>query len=55
LPDLLINNGGVEGFWLMFYAYAGLGLGCAALYARVGSTAFWCSSSVFVLPFGKYE
>jgi MFS family permease len=35
LPDLLINNAGVYGFRLMFYAYAALGLGCAGLYARL--------------------
>jgi MFS family permease len=35
LPDLLINNAGVDGFRLMFYAYAALGLGCAGLYARL--------------------
>ena len=35
LPDLLINNAGVYGFRLMFYAYAALGLGCAGIYARL--------------------
>jgi MFS family permease len=35
LPDLLINNAGVDGFKSMFYAYAALGLGCAGLYARL--------------------
>ena len=35
LPDLLINNARVDGFRLMFYAYAALGLGCAVLYTRL--------------------
>ena len=35
LPDLLINNAWVDGFKLMFYSYAALGLGCAVLYARL--------------------
>ena len=33
LPDLVITNAWIDGFKLMFYAYAALGLGCAALYA----------------------